>query len=687
MEKIKEKPARSERIKEKVVSAPKDLLHKGLDDGAERLRTQLRDTAQQGRRDEYGGDDIEDTAVGGSQRAAAELWKQRTKTAPEQPSEPARNRASAPDARRNEAPLIRTKDTELVETQTPAAAPQTQARRAAMQKAAAVKTKDTYIETQVKTSVTAAPEPQRQGQRAFVREQGRKALRQTRLRQTEQNRRLRNTSPGLGTSETIGTAQNAEDLSHKSIKERTDIPLPKVSQKALLKKDGQAEHSVQKIREASRSIGRLTEQTTRTAAQSAAARGAVQSAKEAAAQAARYQQTAKAAQTAVQKTAQAAGRALRAILAAARSLLAAMMAGGSTVVSMVLVICLIGLLIASPFGIFFSGEDSGTGYTMPEAVRTLNGEFTDRIEQIKAENPYDELDMDNAGSAAMISNWRDVLAIYAVRTTTDDTSPDEVATLTEEKLDILRQIFWDMNAISYWVETISGDEDESDTVILHITVTVKDHLQMADEYRFNTEQRKLLEELMQPEYQELFMALTGSYQDIDLSPEEIQEIINKLPTDLSEERKQVVLTAYQLLGKVNYFWGGKSLVLGWDSRWGTPMEVTAAGSSSSGTVRPFGLDCSGFVDWVFYNQSGGSYIIGHGGGASAQHSYCTPISWSDAKPGDLVFYPGDSHVGIVCGFDSSGNIMVIHCASSENNVVVTGKIGFTTIGRPEYYGE
>ena len=181
-----------------------------------------------------------------------------------------------------------------------------------------------------------------------------------------------------------------------------------------------------------------------------------------------------------------------------------------------------------------------------------------------------------------------------------------IAMLTAEKLDILRQIFWDMNAISYWVETVSGDEDESDTVILHITVTVKDHLQMADEYRFNTERRKLLGELMQPEYQELFMALTGSYQDIDLSPEEIQEIIKKLPTDLSEERKQVVLTAYQLLGKVNYFWGGKSLVLGWDSRWGTPMEVTAAGSSSSGTVRPFGLDCSGFIDWYSTTRAEGS---------------------------------------------------------------------------------
>ena len=70
----------------------------------------------------------------------------------------------------------------------------------------------------------------------------------------------------------------------------------------------------------------------------------------------------------------------------------------------------------SPFGIFFSGEDSGTGYTMPDAVSMLNSEFAARIEHIKAENPYDELDMDNAGSAAMISNWRDVLAVYAVRT-------------------------------------------------------------------------------------------------------------------------------------------------------------------------------------------------------------------------------------------------------------------------------
>ena len=90
---------------------------------------------------------------------------------------------------------------------------------------------------------------------------------------------------------------------------------------------------------------------------------------------------------------------------------------------------------------------------------------------------------------------------------------------------------------------------------------MKDHLQMAEAYHFTTEQKKLLEELMQPEYEELFMRLTGSYQDIALSDKEVAEIMEKLPADLSEERKQVVLTAYQLLGKVNYFWGGCALFL------------------------------------------------------------------------------------------------------------------------------
>ena len=679
MERIKEKPTLGERVKEKAVSAPKELLRKGLDDGSERLRTQLRDTAQQGRRDEYGGDAIEDTAVSGLHRAEKELLKQRKKKNAEQSASP-QGDASAPSSNSDVPPVVRTREAEAARVSTPPPPAQEQARQAAMKQA--IKAKNAYISTQGGTAVTAASEPQRQGQQAFIQEQGRKASRQQmQRRQAEQ--RFRHQVDLRGDS--LRT-EGFEPTSRGRIKERGGIQQPKKHQLPEPKTPNYVAGIAPKAREGSKSAVLSSEQAMHSSTVHATA-ASTHAAREAAMQMAKRQQMTKVAETATQKTAQAAGRALRSIIAAAQSLLAAIAAGGSTVVAMVLVICLIGLLIVSPFGIFFSVEDSGTGYTMPEAVSVLNGEFAARIEQIKAENPYDELDMDNAGSAAMISNWRDVLAVYAVRTTTDNASPDEVATLTEEKMEILSEIFWDMNAISYHLETVSGGEDEGDTVILRITVTVKDHLQMADEYRFNADQRKLLEELMQPEYQELFAALTGSYQDIELSPDEVAKIMENLPADLSEARREVVLTAYQLLGRVHYFWGGKSLVIGWDSRWGMPMEVTAEGSSTTGTVRPFGLDCSGMVDWVFYNQSGGQYVIGHGGGATAQHSYCTPIDWSDAQPGDLVFYPGDSHVGIVCGFDSSGNIMVIHCASSENNVVVTGKSGFTSIGRPEYFAD
>lgn len=53
--------------------------------------------------------------------------------------------------------------------------------------------------------------------------------------------------------------------------------------------------------------------------------------------------------------------------------------------------------------------------------------------------------------------------------------------------------------------------------------------------------------------------------------------------------------------------------------------------------------------------------------------YCTAVSWADALPGDLVFYPDDTHVGIVAGWDENGNILIVHCASGYNNVVITGK--------------
>ena len=376
---------------------------------------------------------------------------------------------------------------------------------------------------------------------------------------------------------------------------------------------------------------------------------------------------------------------LRAIAAAAEKLAAAIGAGGAAAVSVVVVILLVGMLFASPLGILFAGEDTGTKIKIPDAVATLNGEFTDEIYRIMEDHPYDELDMQKGMEAAMLQNWRNVLAVYAVKVSTDEEHGLDVITMDEEKLQLLREIFFDANKLKYELTTRTVDGERVTT--LHISAQIKDAMQMADEYSFTAQQREMLEELLKPDYDDIFLSLIGNYQPggTPIGPVDISDIQGTLPDDLDPLRESIVLTAYQLLGKVTYFWGGKSLVLGWDSRWGTPTTVTAPGSGSTGKVLPFGLDCSGFVDWTFYNATSGAYLPGRGGGAASQHGYCTNIAWSDALPGDLVFYADDSHVGIVCGYDSVGNILVIHCSGGQNGVVVTGREGFAVAARPDLF--
>ena len=386
------------------------------------------------------------------------------------------------------------------------------------------------------------------------------------------------------------------------------------------------------------------------------------------------------------KTAKEAGKkVLRAIVAAAEKLAAAIGAGGAAAVSVVVVILLVGMLFASPLGILFAGEDTGTEIKIPDAVATLNGEFTDEIYRIMEDHPYDELDMQEGMEAAMLQNWRNVLAVYAVKVSTDEEHGLDVMTMDVEKLQLLREIFFDANKLEYELTTRTVDGERVTT--LHISAQIKDAMRMADEYGFTDQQREMLEELLKPDYDDIFLSLIGNYQPdgTPIGPVDISDIQGTLPDDLDPLRESIVLTAYQLLGKVTYFWGGKSLVLGWDSRWGTPTTVTAPGSGSTGKVLPFGLDCSGFVDWTFYNATSGAYLPGRGGGAASQHGYCTNIAWSDALPGDLVFYADDSHVGIVCGYDSVGNLLVIHCSGGQNGVVVTGREGFAVAARPDLF--
>ena len=214
--------------------------------------------------------------------------------------------------------------------------------------------------------------------------------------------------------------------------------------------------------------------------------------------------------------------AVKAIIAATKALIAAIAAGGWIAVLVIVIICLIGLLIGSCFGIFFSGEDSGSGYTMQNVVQEINDDYQQQIDTTKANLSHDVLEM--SGSRAV---WPEVLAVYAVKTTTDPDNPQEVATMDDSKKAILTDIFWEMNQISSRTETrtetvITETDDgngnivETETTVtqtyLYITVSHKTAEEMAAQYGFDEEQKEQLAELLDEENRSLWSAvLYGIY--------------------------------------------------------------------------------------------------------------------------------------------------------------------------------
>lgn len=206
----------------------------------------------------------------------------------------------------------------------------------------------------------------------------------------------------------------------------------------------------------------------------------------------------------VKTTARNTETAVKAIIAGTKALISAIVAGGWVAVIIIIVICLIALLAGSVFGIFFSGEDSGNGMTMQSVVREINTEYDTCLDEIQNSTSYDVLEM--SGSRAV---WKEVLAVYSVKTTTDLDNPQEVATMDENKKQLLSNIFWEMN------ETVITESDDghgnivqTETTVtqtyLYITVSHKTAEEMADQYGFDDKQRQQLAELLAVENNSLW---------------------------------------------------------------------------------------------------------------------------------------------------------------------------------------
>lgn len=388
---------------------------------------------------------------------------------------------------------------------------------------------------------------------------------------------------------------------------------------------------------------------------------------------------------AARKTAVFLKRAAQAVAKATAALvnsLAALAGGGILLIALVVVV-IVGAVANSPFGLFFAQEPNAPDtVSVAQAVGTVNMAYNSRLELLQA-GDYDSITIQ--GQAP---DWPEVLAVFAVKTAGADVDGLDVATLDADRVNKLTAVFWDMTAITVTEETTEHEDSDPDDdtddswteKILHITITPQTADDMRITYAFTDYQNNALDELLSD--RAALSSLAGS---LAITSADLREVLAALPDDLDAARRDTVQTALQLVGKVNYFWGGKSRVIGWDSRWGQLTKVWAAGSSSTGTYRPFGLDCSGFVDWTFNNSLG--YIIGHGGGVIMQHRYCANITQAEAQPGDLAFYPDDSHIGIVVGRNETGKLLVCHCASGQNNVVITefSASGFTAVGRPDIF--
>ena len=359
------------------------------------------------------------------------------------------------------------------------------------------------VKENIQKRKAAAAQPKKQAEKQAARK-----TRQAADRISEPVRTLRQERGAVKTLDRGKKSIKTVDRGRKTIKQASSTAKGtiKTTSKSIKTAEKTAKASIKTTQQAAKAAQRTAQATARAAKATAhAARAA-----------------ARAAVAAAKVAAKATIAAVKAIIAATKALIAAIAAGGWIAVLVIVIICLIGLLIGSCFGIFFSGEDSGSGYTMQNVVQEINDDYQQQIDTTKANLSHDVLEM--SGSRAV---WPEVLAVYAVKTTTDPDNPQEVATMDDSKKAILTDIFWEMNQISSRTETrtetvITETDDgngnivETETTVtqtyLYITVSHKTAEEMAAQYGFDEEQKEQLAELLDEENRSLWSAvLYGIY--------------------------------------------------------------------------------------------------------------------------------------------------------------------------------
>lgn len=299
---------------------------------------------------------------------------------------------------------------------------------------------------------------------------------------------------------------------------------------------------------------------------------------------------------------------------------------------------------------------------------SFSDDFASVMEEIERE--YKEKNkLTDTENTLLVRNWQDILAVYVYQQSQDGKTE---FTLDSSCKKDLAKIFAEMNPIV---------RDKQD--ITHVTYANRKINYYIKKNKIAKKDRTILKKYVETDCKLLCAVVTAANGFVRES----------VGDDVSEERVNVISAAYSLVGKVGYFWGGKSTVIGEDPGWGTSEKVSAEGSKSTGTIRAYGLDCSGFVTWAVINgYQDKAMQEAVGDGTSDQWEKANVVTEADAQPGDLVFQKGpeagsDNHVGILCGKTDAGDWIAVHCSSGKNGVTVgeAYSASFRYIRQPSFY--
>ena len=316
--------------------------------------------------------------------------------------------------------------------------------------------------------------------------------------------------------------------------------------------------------------------------------------------------------------------------------------GASVPIFLILVLAgSIAALVASAFGIFFAGDQSGESTrTLREVVMEINSEYLATIDNIEKTVTHDEVTKEGYSAS-----WPDVLSVYAVYVTTKTDGATDVVHITDDHVKILKDIFWQMTTVTYTTETVTETkkvpdldadgnqkkdsngnpiykEETTTKTILHIMISHLTAAEQANNLSFTTEQKAQLNELLDTKNASLWAEILRG---VGLGS---NELVNLALSQLGNKG-----------GEKFWRWAGLSKRCEWCA-----LFVSWCGDKT-------GLRAAGQIPYFSFVSDGVSFYKNKGkwiDGSEINSSNCDKL----IQPGMIIFFDWEpdgkpNHVGIV----------------------------------------